>query len=251
MGAAVMITSGKGGTGKTSLTAGVASCLAALGRRVLCIDLDIGLRNLDLVLGLADQAVMDFSDVMAYRCSLGDAAVEQRSIKGLYLLTAPLTPDGLDLQRFREVVEEAKERFDYVFMDSPAGLDGGFQLAMAAADRLHAVMAAHPMVVSAVDPAALRDAQRAVAELQHLSQLHLVMNRVQPKLIRKLHTSIDNAMDAAGLPLLGVVPEDPAVTMAAASGVPLVLATYKGAAPAYLNISKRILGQRVPLLRIR
>ncbi len=243
MGAAVMITSGKGGTGKTSLTAGVASCLAALGRRVLCIDLDIGLRNLDLVLGLADQAVMDFSDVMAYRCSLGDAAVEQRSIKGLYLLTAPLTPDGLDLQRFREVVEEAKERFDYVFMDSPAGLDGGFQLAMAAADRA--------IVVSAVDPAALRDAQRAVAELQHLSQLHLVMNRVQPKLIRKLHTSIDNAMDAAGLPLLGVVPEDPAVTMAAASGVPLVLATYKGAAPAYLNISKRILGQRVPLLRIR
>ena len=243
MGTAVMVTSGKGGTGKTSLTAGAASCLAALGRRVLCIDLDIGLRNLDLVLGLSDRAVMDFSDVMDYRCSLLEGAVEQPEIRGLFLLTAPLAADGLDQERFCAVVDEAKEYFDFVFMDSPAGLGEGFQLARAAADR--------GIVVSAVDPAALRDAQRAVAELHDLPQLHLVMNRVQPKLIAKLRTSIDNAMDTAGLPLLGVVPEDPSVTMAAASGVPLVLTTYKGAAPAYLNISKRLLGQRVPLLRIR
>ena len=189
MGCAVMITSGKGGTGKTSLTAGVASCLAALGQRVLCIDMDIGLRNLDLVLGLSDRAVMDFSDVMAYRCPLLSAAVEQPEIKGLFLLTAPLDGDGLEGQRFREVVEEAKDTFDYVFMDSPAGLGVGFQLAREAADR--------GVVVSAVDPAALRDAQRAVAELHDQPQLHLVMNRVQPRLIRRLRTSIDNAMDAA------------------------------------------------------
>ena len=243
MGTAIMVTSGKGGTGKTTLTAGTASCLAALGRRVLCIDLDIGLRNLDMVLGLSDRAVMDFSDVMAFRCTLLSAAVEHPEIKGLYLLTAPLSPDGLNVQRFREVVDEARECFDYVLMDCPAGLSGGFQLAMSAADRA--------IVVSAVDPAALRDAQRAVAELHALPQLHLVMNRVQPKLIRTLRTSIDNAMDTAGLPLLGVVPEDETVTMSAAAGVPLVLTTYKGAAPAYLNISKRILGQRVPLMRIR
>ena len=243
MGTAVMVTSGKGGTGKTSLTAGAASCLAALGHRVLCIDLDIGLRNLDLVLGLSDRAVMDFSDVMDYRCSLLEGAVEQPDIRGLFLLTAPLSPVGLDQERFCAVVDEAKEYFDFVFMDSPAGLGEGFQLARAAADRA--------IVVSAVDPAALRDAQRAVTELHDLPQLHLVMNRVQPKLIAKLRTSIDSAMDAAGLPLLGVVPEDASVTMAAAGGVPLVLATYKGAAPAYLNISKRLLGQRVPLLRIR
>ena len=243
MGTALMITSGQGGTGKTSLTAGVASCLAALGKRVLCVDLDVGLRNLDLVLGMADRAVMDFSDVMAYRCPLLSAAVEHPKIKGMFLLTAPLTPEGLEAQRFREVVDEAKECFDYVFMDSPAGLGAGFQLALAAADRA--------VVVSCVDPAALRDAQRSVSELHDLPQLHLVMNRVQPKLMRKLRTSIDNAMDAAGLPLLGVVPEDPNVTMAAAAGTPLVLATHKGAAPAYLNIAKRIMGQRVPLLRIR
>lgn len=243
MGTAVMVTSGKGGTGKTSLTAGVASCLAALGRRVLCVDLDIGLRNLDLTLGMSDRALMDFTDVMEYRCPLLSAAVEQPEIRGLFLLTAPQSSDGLDRKRFRALIEEACDYFDLVFMDSPAGLGEGFQLAMAAADRV--------IVVSAVDPAALRDAQRTVAELHELTQLHLVMNRVQPKLISKLRTSIDSAMDTAGLPLLGVVPEDAAVTISAASGVPLVLTTYKGAAPAYLNISKRLLGQRVPLLRIR
>lgn len=243
MGTAVMVTSGKGGTGKTSLTAGTASCLAALGRRVLCVDLDIGLRNLDLTLGMSDRALMDFTDVMEYRCPLLSAAVEQPEIRGLFLLTAPQSSEGLDRKRFRAVIEEACDYFDFVFMDSPAGLGEGFQLAMAAADRV--------IVVSAVDPAALRDAQRTVAELHELTQLHLVMNRVQPRLISKLRTSIDSAMDTAGLPLLGVVPEDPNVTMATAAGVPLILTTYKGAAPAYLNIAKRLLGQRVPLLRIR
>lgn len=243
MGTAVMITSGKGGTGKTSLTAGVASCLAALGRRVLCVDLDIGLRNLDLTLGMSDRALMDFTDVMDYRCPLLTAAVEQPEIRGLFLLTAPHTSPGLDQKRFQAVIEEAAEYFDFVFMDSPAGLGEGFQLAMSAADRV--------IVVSSVDPAALRDAQRTVAELHELTQLHLVMNRVQPRLISKLRTSIDSAMDTAGLPLLGVVPEDPSVTLATAAGVPLILTTYKGAAPAYLNIAKRLLGQRVPLLRIR
>lgn len=243
MGTAVMVTSGKGGTGKTSLTAGTASCLAALGRRVLCVDLDIGLRNLDLTLGMSDRALMDFTDVMEYRCPLLSAAVEQPEIRGLFLLTAPQSSEGLDRKRFRAVIEEACDYFDFVFMDSPAGLGEGFQLAMAAADRV--------VVVSAVDPAALRDAQRTVAELHQLTQLHLVMNRVQPRLISKLRTSIDSAMDTAGLPLLGVVPEDPNVTMATAAGVPLILTTYKGAAPAYLNIAKRLLGQRVPLLRIR
>ncbi len=243
MGIAVMVTSGKGGTGKTSFTAGVASCLAALGRRVLCIDLDIGLRDLDLALGMADRALMDFTDVMDYRCPLLTAAVEQPEIHGLFLLTAPHSSSGLDQARFQAVAEEAREYFDFIFMDCPAGLGEGFQLAMAAADRV--------IVVSAVDAAALRDAQRTVAELHALTQLHLVMNRVQPKLISRLRTSIDSAMDTAGLPLLGVVPEDPNVTMATAAGVPLVLMSYKGAAPAYLNIAKRLLGQRVPLLHIR
>lgn len=243
MSTSIMITSGKGGTGKTSLTAAVASCLAALGHRVLCLDLDIGLRNLDIALGLSDRALMDFSDVMARRCSLLSAVVEHPDIRGLYLLTAPLSLDDPDERRFREVVDDARDVFDYILMDSPAGLGDGFRLAMCAADRA--------VVVSATDPAALRDAQRAVAELgRRLRDIHLVMNRVQPKLMNKLRTSIDQAMDTAGLPLLGVVPEDKNVTVASVTGVPLVLLTDKGSSPAYLNIARRLMGQRVPLLRI-
>lgn len=243
MGIAVMVTSGKGGTGKTSFTAGVGSCLAALGHRVLCIDLDIGLRNLDIALGMDDRAVMDFTDVMEQRCTLLTAAAEHPHIRGLFLLTAPLRLDDPDLTAFRQLIRKARVHFDYVLMDSPAGLGAGFQLAMESADRA--------VVVSATDPAALRDAQRTVSELLgRLNKLHLVVNRVEPKLLRRLHTSIDDAMDAAGLPLLGIVPEDPQVVMAATRRMPIVLYTRTRAAVAYLNIAKRLTGQRVPLMRI-
>ncbi len=239
---AIVVTSGKGGTGKTSLVGGVGSCLAALGERVLCIDMDVGLRNLDLNLGLTDLAVMDFTDVVSGRCSLARAAVEHPQIAGLFLLTAPLSlePD-ITANRVRELVRAAKEGFDVVLLDCPAGLGAGFQLAAAAADR--------GIVVSTTDPSALRDAQRTVAALTpQVPLLHLVMNRVQPKLIRKLQTNLDKAMDAAGLPLMGVVPEDAKVALAAGAGKPLILTAHRGAAQAYLNIAKRLMGQRVPLM---
>lgn len=242
MGTSIMVTSGKGGTGKTSLTAGVASCLAALGHRVLCVDMDIGLRNLDIALGMTDRAVMDFTDVMERRCSLLTGACEHPDIRGLHLLTAPVNAENLDVKRFGQVIADAKESYDYVFLDSPAGLGEGFQLAKSAADRA--------IVVSATEPAALRDAQRAVSELlNEVDQLHLVMNRVEAKVIRHLHTTIDEAMDTAGLPLLGVVPEDNNVLLAAAKGIPIVLCTNKGASRAYLNVARRLLGRRVPLMK--
>jgi len=241
MGTSIMITSGKGGTGKTSFTAGVASCLAALGKRVLCVDLDIGLRNLDIALGMTDRALMDFTDVMDRRCTLLSGAVEQPDIRGLYLLTAPVSGENLDEQRFHDVIEEAAELFDFVLLDSPAGLGDGFRLAACAADRA--------IVVSATDPAALRDGQRAVMELlSRVSEQHLVVNRVDPALMRRLRTTIDDAMDTAGLPLLGVIPEDSTVSVAASAGIPVVLKGGKPAARAYLNIAKRLLGQKVPVL---
>lgn len=208
MATSIVITSGKGGTGKTSLTGGVASCLAALGHRVLCIDMDIGLRNLDLSLGLSDRALMDFTDVLEGRCSLERAAVAHPVIRGLYLLTAPilLPVRPLSGQAMAQLVRQAKEDFDFVLMDSPAGLGEGFQLAVCAADRA--------VVVCTTDASALRDAQRTVALLRgRISRIHLVVNRVQPRLLKRLHTTIDDAMDTAGLPLLGVVPEDPQVML--------------------------------------
>jgi septum site-determining protein MinD len=246
MGTAIVVTSGKGGTGKTTLTAGISSCLAAIGRRVLCVDMDIGLRNLDISLGLADRVLMDFSDVIEGRCTLERGAVEHPVIRDLYLLTAPvrLEPGRVTPQQMVQFLAQAKKTFDYVLMDSPAGIGSGFQLAVAGADRA--------LVVSTSDPSALRDAQRAVTEVSRtLSTIHLVMNRVQPKVMHRLHTTIDDAMDAAGLPLLGVVPEDPQVSLASGSGKPLILASRRGAAVACLNIAKRLEGQRVPLMKFR
>ena len=132
MSTAIVITSGKGGTGKTSITGGVASCLAALGHRVLCIDMDIGLRNLDLTLGLSDRALMDFTDVVEGRCTLERAAVEHPVIRGLYLLTAPVrpTPDALDEEKMKAMLLQARAQFDYILIDSPAGLGSGFRLAV-------------------------------------------------------------------------------------------------------------------------
>ena len=246
MGAVIVVTSGKGGTGKTTLTAGISSCLAAIGHRVLCIDMDIGLRNLDISLGMSDRAVMDFTDVVHGRCSLERGAAEHPVIKGLFLLTAPmrLTPGSISKDQMLAFLAEARASFDYVIMDSPAGIGSGFQLATVCADRA--------IVVTTNDPSALRDAQRAVTELTHfLPDIHLIMNRIQPKVMKRLHTTIDDAMDAAGLPLLGVVPEDPQVTLALGEGQPLVLTSRRGAAVACLNIAKRIVGQRVPLMKLR
>ena len=246
MATAIVVTSGKGGTGKPSLTAAVSSCLAALGSRVLCIDMDVGLRNLDLSMGLSDRTLMDFTDVLSGRCSLERAAVAHPVVENLSLLTAPVTlpPEPLTVRQMRALVREAKERYDYILMDSPAGLGPGFELATCAADRA--------IVVSTTDASALRDAQRTVSLLRsRVERIHLVVNRVQPKLLRRLHTTIDDAMDEAGLPLLGVVPEDPQVMLSANLGQLLILTTSKGAAIAYLNIARRLLGQRVPLMKIR
>lgn len=246
MGTVIVVTSGKGGTGKTSVTAGTASCLAALGYRVLCIDMDIGLRNLDISLGMTDSALMDFSDVLSGRCSLRRAAAPHPLIAGLWLITAPITLEApnADERSMALMLREARANYDYILLDSPAGLHTGFQLAASCADRA--------VVVSTTDCSAMRDAQRTVAELgRRISHIHLVVNRVQPRLLRRLHTTIDDAMDMVGLPLLGVVPEDPQVILSANAGRPVILSSHRGAAVAYLNIAKRLAGQKVPLMKIR
>ena len=197
MGCVIVITSGKGGTGKTSLTGGLGTALALQGHKVLCIDGDVGLRNLDITLGMTDAALMDFSDVIAGRCPLGRAVAPHPSVSGLYLLTAPLTlPEDFPGEAgFRDLLAQARQAYEYVLVDSPAGLGAGFRLAVCDADRA--------IVVAVSDPSSLRDAQRAVSELIHtVDELHLVMNRVEPRVMRHLHTTIDEAMDTAGLPLL-------------------------------------------------
>lgn len=244
MGISIVVTSGKGGTGKTSVLCGIASCLAAMDHKVLCLDMDIGLRNLDMALGMSDRVLMDFSDVIYQRCPLSEAVAEHPKIKNLFLLTAPVSAraghfDWLDLMA---LIGQINREFDYCLIDSPAGIDAGFELATCGADRA--------IVVSTTEPASLRDAQQAVNELRrkHIP-IHLVVNRVERSLLRKLHTTIDDAMDTAGLPLLGVVPEDKKVPVASGLGTPLILTERRGAAIAYYNIARRLTGEQVRLAR--
>ena len=246
MGQCIAVVSGKGGTGKTSFTAGVGAALAQDGKQVLCIDCDIRLRNLDLTLGLTDRALMDFSDVALGRCSLDSAVVGHPNLPGLYLLTAPVRiwGRGVAEEEMRSMLSEVRRKYDYCLLDAPAGLGEGFQLATSSADRC--------VVVTTSDAASLRDAQHTVMELSWIRQIQLVVNRVRKKMLRSMHATIDDAMDKAGLPLLGVVPEDDALPLAQNRGVPLPLSDWScPAATAYRNIAARLQGRKTPLLRIR
>ena len=226
MGKIIAVVSGKGGTGKTTFTANTALALASMGQRVLCMDCDVTLRNLDLALGLSDRALMDFSDVLAGRCTLAEAAVAHEKYPSLSLLTAPMADRPLELS-----------------VDAPAGLGQGFQMAACMADQV--------VVITTTDVSAMRDAQRTAMELSAFptGTVHLVVGRVSKKVLRQLHTTIDDAIDAAGLPLLGVVPEDEDVPYCLNRG--LVLREYNYyAARAYENIAKRIMGKKTPLMKI-
>ena len=246
-GQCIAVVSGKGGTGKTSFTAGVGTALAQSGRKVLCLDCDVGLRNLDLALGLSDRALMDFADVAHRRCPLEMAVVEHPNIPGLFLLTAParIPSTAVTEAEMRSLLRQIRARFDYCLLDAPAGLGSGFRLATCGADRC--------VVVTNTDASSLRDAQHTVMELNAFGsgKIHLVVNRVRKKMLRSMHATIDDAIDKAGLPLLGVVPEDDELPLSLHHGIPLLLRTNYNAAAAYKNIAKRLQGQRVSLLRIR
>ena len=247
-GQCIAVVSGKGGTGKTSFVAGVGSALAMSGKKVLCLDCDIGLRNLDLALALSDRALMDFTDVAQGRCSLESAVVSQPDIPGLYLLTAPMRVRGrmVTEEEMAALLQQVRRQFDYCLLDAPAGLGTGFRLSTCAADRC--------IVVTTSDATSLRDAQHTVMELNRFrtGSLHLVVNRVRKKLLRSMHATIDDAIDKAGLPLIGVVPEDDNLPLAMNQNLPLLLRrSGDGAAAAYRNISIRLRGGRAPLLRIK
>lgn len=242
MGTAIVITSGKGGTGKTALTCGVGSALAKAGKCVLCLDMDIGLRNLDLALGMTDRALMDFTDVLFGRCTLERAAVEHPKLAGLFLLTAPVhfERNAVSSDAMRKLMKQISERYDFCLLDCPAGIGQGFHLAACCADRA--------ILTVTNDAAALRDAQRVVSQLRpYRLPAKLVVNRVSRWMTRKIQMNVDDAMDMVGLPLLGVIPEDRKVRVANANGDLLVTQQRRGAVGGYENIAQRLCGKRVPI----
>lgn len=246
IGKVIAVVSGKGGTGKTSFTTLTGMALAQLGKKTLLLDCDIGLRNLDLYLGVSDRALMDFTDVIAGRTTLAQAVVRHPLYPNLYLLTAPVSfgvrlPSKREMQR---LIDEIRRHFDFCLIDAAAGIGEAFALATCCADRA--------VVVTTNDPSSLRDAQRTVMELHHFPSgyLHLVVNRVRRKLLQSLHTTIDDAIDAAGLPLLGVIPEDENVPAVLGRGLSQRLKYRSGALCACENIARRLCGERVRLMRL-
>lgn len=233
-----VIASGKGGAGKSSLAAGLGGALAGMGKRVLLIDGDIGLRSLDLILGCAENTVYDWADVILGRCAPEKAPLP---VNDLFLLAAPLrdapafTPDAM-----RALAAHYDAFFDHILIDAPAGVERGFQLSASAAQ--------NAIVVSTPDAVCVRSAAAAVDELyaMELSPILLVINRfkAQPVAKRKL-LNIDQVIDSAGARLIGIVPDDPDVTYRAAMGKPVLPESPAGMA--YLRIAKRIEGEKIPL----
>ena len=242
MGECIAVLSGKGGTGKTSVCAAVCAAMARDGYKVLAIDCDVGLQNLDISLGMSDSGALSFLEVCGGGYDLSQAAVHP-CYPNLHFLTSPAnrSAESVDLESFGRLITEARKQYEYIFLDAPAGIDSGFQLAARFAQRI--------VVVTLADPAAVRDAARTgqVLELMGKRDIRVVVNRVNRKIFSTMSVTVDDVMDNTGLPLLGVVPEDPNVTLAAAFGHPLMEYTNRGAARACRAIARRIRGLSVPL----
>ncbi|MBI5954540.1 MAG: septum site-determining protein MinD [Chloroflexi bacterium] len=241
----VTITSGKGGVGKTTAVANLAVALAADGRKVVCIDGDIGLRNLDIVLGLENRIVYDIVDVIEGRCRLRQAMIRDKHFQELFLIPAAQTRDknAVSPSDMARVCDELRPDHDFILIDSPAGIERGFRNSIAAADRV--------LVVTNPEVSAVRDADRVVGILEAEGKYSpsLVLNRLNPAMVKN-HDMLSAAdvLDLLAIPLIGVVPEDESVIVGSNRGAPVALDPKSRAGQAFRNIAKRLQGQEVPFL---
>lgn len=242
MGELIAVVSGKGGTGKTAVCAGVASALAQDGNEVLCIDCAIGLRNLDIALGISDLDALSFADVISGNYGLNQS-LQHPEYEKLRFLTAPTNFLWSQEKEaaFGKMLIKAKKKYQYVFLDVPSGLGNEFRMAARLADRV--------VLVSGFDPAAVRNSARVSEELEKTGQkdVRLIINRVDEKLFSQMKLTVDDIMDETGVALLGLVPEDSAVLLASAGKNPHQKKSKKGAVAAYCRIAKRLQGSYEPI----
>ena len=244
MGEVIVITSGKGGVGKTTSSANIGTGLAKLDKSVLMIDTDIGLRNLDVVMGLENRIVYNLVDVIEGECRLKQALIKDRHYPNLQLLPSAQTKDksAVRPEQMIKLINGLKKNFDYIILDCPAGIEQGFRNAIAAADRA--------LVVTTPEVSAIRDADRIIGLLEEkgIRRNHLIVNRLRPELVKRGDMmSAQDIIDLLGVPLIGVIPEDEAVIVATNQGQSLIEGeTLPG--QAYRNIVRRIAGEDVPYL---
>ncbi|HEX2953346.1 MAG TPA: septum site-determining protein MinD [Bacillota bacterium] len=246
-GRAIVVTSGKGGVGKTTTVANIGTGLTMRGKRVALVDTDIGLRNLDVVMGLENRIVFDVVDVAEKTCKLRQALIKDKRFEGLFLLPAAQTreKDSVRPEQMQEIVEELKSDFDYVIIDCPAGIEQGFKNAVAGAD--------DAIIVTMPEVSAVRDADRIIGLLQayELYEPKLVVNRLRPEMVRKGDMiGIDDVNDILAIQLLGVVPDDESIIVSTNKGEPAVMEHSSRAGEAYRNIVGRIEGENIPFMSL-
>ena len=242
----IVVTSGKGGVGKTTTSANVGTGLAEMGKKVVVIDADIGLRNLDVVMGLENRIVYNLVDVIEGSCRLKQALIKDKRHAGLYLLPAAQARDKncISPEQMIRLVDSLRTQFDYVILDCPAGIEQGFQNAIAGAD--------HAIVVTTPEVSAIRDADRIIGllEANEIHKIELVVNRLRQDLVKRGEMmAVHDVIDILGLPLLGVVPDDENVVIATNQGEPLV-GKASLAGQAFKNICERLEGKDVPFLNL-
>jgi septum site-determining protein MinD len=247
VGEAIVVTSGKGGVGKTTTSANLGTALALQGKKVCMVDTDIGLRNLDVVMGLENRIIYDLVDVVEGRCRLQQALIKDKRFEELYLLPAAQTKDkhAVSPESVRAIILELKNDFEYVIIDCPAGIEQGFKNAVAGADKA--------IVVTTPENAAVRDADRIIGLLENekIKSPKLIINRIRPNMMKKGEMlDIDEICQVLAIDLLGIVPDDEYVIKAANSGEPTVMNPTSRAAIAYRNIARRVLGDTVPLMQL-
>jgi septum site-determining protein MinD len=248
MGAQVItITSGKGGVGKTTATANLAAALAAGGNKVVCIDADIGLRNLDVVLGLENRIVYDLVDVVEGRCRLRQAMIRDKRLPELYLIPAAQTRDksAISPSDMVRLCDELRTECDWILIDSPAGIERGFRNAIAPSDVV--------LVITNPEVSAVRDADRIIGliEAEEKGPAQLVINRVRPAMVRREDMlSPDDVLELLAVELIGIVPEDENVILSTNRGIPIALDGKSKAGQAFRNIARRLQGEKVPFVEV-
>ncbi|MCB8921146.1 MAG: septum site-determining protein MinD [Ardenticatenaceae bacterium] len=243
----ITVTSGKGGVGKTTVTANLASALAMLDKRVVAIDADIGLRNLDVVMGLENRIVYDLVDVIEGRCRLRQAMIKDKRQPELYLIPAAQTRDKMAVSPSDMILvcDQLRQEMDYIIIDSPAGIERGFRNAIAPSDQV--------LIVTNPEVSSVRDADRIIGliEAEEKGPGYLIVNRLKPEMVaRGDMLSVDDVLDILAIQLIGVIPEDESILISTNQGLPVAMTSANGssASHAFRNVAQRVAGDSVPFL---